>query len=73
MSRAAAPAVGDLSDGQLADEHRGLELGIWRYKQRKEAVEAELVSRGRSSYEGDRAPERLCCHRRRAGGSTSAI
>ena len=55
MSRAAAPAVGDLSDGQLADEHRGLTLGIWRYKQRLEQVEAELLARGRGSYEGERA------------------
>lgn len=48
-------SVHNLSDGQLADEHRNLSLGIWRYEQRKKLIEEEFARRGRPSYEGDRA------------------
>lgn len=49
-----APVSG-LTLAQLADEHRGLTMGIWRYEQRKEQVEAELTARGVPSAEGERA------------------
>lgn len=54
-ARKEAAPVGALTDGELADEHRGLDLGIHRYKQRQKAIEGEMKRRGRPAYEGERA------------------
>lgn len=47
--------IDGLTLAQLADEHRGLTLGISRYKHRLAQVEAELTARGVPSAEGERA------------------
>ena len=49
------PSLHNLSDGALADEHRNLGLGIYRYQQRLKAIEAELERRGLASATGARA------------------
>lgn len=48
-------SVHNMTDGQLADEHRGCGLGKWRYEQKLKEIEAELKRRGLSSAQGERA------------------